>query len=78
MVVKARKAKSVPRLEVLFGRCPVCSGSTNLILDRMVCESCDQEWTVTGRPIEYEVKWVCRANTYPTFPDRKHYSPPFS
>lgn len=23
MVVKARKAKSVPRLEVLFGRCPV-------------------------------------------------------
>ena len=57
MATTASETKTIPRLEVLFGRCPVCSGTTNFLGGYMFCESCGQEWTIMGDPVEYKVEW---------------------
>ena len=57
MAAAPREASSVPRLEELYIPCPVCGGTINTLSGNVFCESCGQEWTVMGTPIEYKVEW---------------------
>ncbi len=43
---------SVPRLTELFIPCPVCGGTTDIDLrGHVFCHSCQQQWTLAGKPI---------------------------
>lgn len=50
-------------LPVLFTPCPYCKGTTNLILGRLKCESCDRQWNLLGHPKPDKDEWQYRVAT---------------
>ena len=46
------KPVTIPRLKELLAPCPICGGTTDMDLgNNIVCQSCKQKWTITGRPV---------------------------
>jgi hypothetical protein len=49
----------VPRLKELLAPCPICGGTTDMdIGNHIVCQSCKQEWTITGKPLLSPAKYM--------------------
>jgi hypothetical protein len=49
---QVEKPVTVPRLKELLTPCPICGGTTDMDLgNHIVCQSCKQAWTITGKPI---------------------------
>jgi hypothetical protein len=49
---QVEKPVTVPRLKELMAPCPICGGTTDIDLgNNIVCQSCKQVWTITGRPV---------------------------
>lgn len=46
------KTAVVPSLKEIFTPCPLCGGTTDIdVQGNVLCHSCQQEWTIIGKPI---------------------------